>query len=25
VMRAALALKGERRDVVMYSLVREDL
>jgi len=25
VMRAALALKGERRDVVMYSRVREDL
>jgi RimJ/RimL family protein N-acetyltransferase len=25
VMRAALALKGERRDIVMYSLVREDL
>ena len=25
VMRAALVLKGERRDVVMYSLVREDL
>jgi RimJ/RimL family protein N-acetyltransferase len=25
VLRAALALKGERRDVVMYSLVREDL
>ena len=25
VMRAALAVKGERRDVVMYSLVRDDL
>jgi RimJ/RimL family protein N-acetyltransferase len=25
VLRAALALKGERRDVIMYSLVREDL
>lgn len=25
VMRAALATKGERRDVVMYSLVRDDL
>jgi RimJ/RimL family protein N-acetyltransferase len=25
VLRSALAFKGERRDVVMYSLVREDL
>jgi RimJ/RimL family protein N-acetyltransferase len=25
VMRAALEIKGTRRDVVMYSLVREDL
>jgi RimJ/RimL family protein N-acetyltransferase len=25
VLRSSLALKGERRDVVMYSLVREDL
>jgi RimJ/RimL family protein N-acetyltransferase len=25
VLRSSLELKGERRDVVMYSLVREDL
>ncbi len=25
ILRSALALKGERRDVIMYSLVREDL